>query len=133
MCDFRKIKIAALASRTGFLKQHYCIRGRMIFVVEERDGLVHPRKFSRAPKFYSPNASSTSSPAMTTRNVSKYFQISPEVQNGPIENHWSREKMIAYSTKWIICTFSHPIYKIFISLWSDYDWSAASFNVYILC
>lgn len=86
-------------------------QGRMIFV-------VHPRIFSRAPKFYSPNASNTSSPAMTTRNVSKYFQISPEVQNCPTENHWSREKMIAYWTKWIICTFSHLIYKIFISLWS---------------
>lgn len=90
VCDFRKIKIATLASRAGFLKQHDYFRSRMIFVVE-CGCLVHPRMFSRVPTFYSLDASSTSLPAMTTRNVPKYFQMSPEVQNCPIENHWPRE------------------------------------------
>ena len=69
--------------------------GSFFVVVVEKGCPVHHKTFSSTSEFYPLDARSTSSPDVTTINVSRYFYMSPEMQNCPIENHWSREKMIA--------------------------------------
>lgn len=102
------------------------------FVVEKRGCPVHQRMFNSIPE----------SCLLAPSHQLWQTKMCPDTSKCPLRCETAPLRTIGLVRKWLhnkqlnrwiyIYTVLYPTYKIFISLWSEYDWSIVLFKVYIL-